>query len=396
MQTEISTMLLPAQGEWQFVSVLPNLDLTHHRGRDSTWGTWPDGLMLDGTDTLVIVSQDDDRAKAALARTPGLHRVFSAFQTNLRRPYHPAILLERADHQHPRRQDGESVVAFRNAIAFQFLLRARAAIVAPDVQAEPTYSETFSFHPLHPTPNGGMVTLGEGLTAHYATQQDVIFTPTPQVSLLTSSLFPDPYLKRALSALWKEAYEQDHSTDLHRSVFLSLEMAYIACLPGAYNLGALTDYGASLSLWVSALEIMAWPRERHANFRTVQALLRQYEWLVPALNAEYCRRKIGRVEYSLRPAEYVYFLMYSGRNAFLHGNALSPDLLLPPTFPEGANLLRLAAVVYRTALAGTLQQRYPRAHTFEEAALFADAGAEMEYSQALLRTFDLDNNVERV
>jgi hypothetical protein len=66
----------------------------------------------------------------------------------------------------------------------------------------------------------------------------------------------------------------------------------------------------------------------------------------------------GRV-LPLNAAQRAYAYLYSARNDFLHGNRVTTNAMFTLTGTKRVPLPRVAAVVYRTALAAYLNKRYP-------------------------------------
>jgi hypothetical protein len=81
--------------------------------------------------------------------------------------------------------------------------------------------------------------------------------------------------------------------------------------------------------------------------------------------------------------------MYAARNDFLHGNPVRRGTLLPWGSEIGVSLPGVAGLVFRTALAAYLHDRYarePRSCTDE--APFAEGFDQTIYERALRQVFD--------
>jgi hypothetical protein len=133
---------------WELAYVLPNLTLPSALGTlgDATDGVWSGGISL-GQETISIVSGQDERAKSISRKSPAARKLLRGFRDLSNRPYSPAALIVRSDAPQRLHTDLEAAVAFRNAAAFPFLLRARASGIANRVSVEPSWSDTFIFHP---------------------------------------------------------------------------------------------------------------------------------------------------------------------------------------------------------------------------------------------------------
>jgi hypothetical protein len=141
-------------------------------------------------------------------------------------------------------------------------------------------------------------------------------------------------------------------------LFRSLEVAYAACAVATKNQGSLNEYGTEVALWVSAIEILAWPDRSHADLDGVLELLGRNVGR-RATNKKRFRAKVGRKSRSLTALQRGYTYLYRARNRFLHGNPIGPTSLLTLSRTRRVGLPRLAAIIYRAALVAYLSRRYP-------------------------------------
>ena len=129
------------------------------------------------------------------------------------------------------------------------------------------------------------------------------------------------------------------------------------------NAPTIFDLGRSISLWVSAFEILSHPRIVRADLFTVYRLFQ---------GMHSCDRKVSRRQYAafirerakakrqkagLKPVRYslpcwIYGKLYQARNHFLHGNPIPKKALSPNGKKNG--LFWLAPSLYRLALTGFL------------------------------------------
>lgn len=204
----------------------------------------------------------------------------------------------------------------------------------------------------------------------------------------------DQPLFDALLARWRRHYLGNRARWSDRALFRSLNMAFhAAALPAGVGV-TLFDLGRSVSLWVSALEILSHPRVTKAGLSTVYPLFERIA---------YCDQQVGRRQYSAynlnqkknvkeprRPLPcWMYGKLYQARNHFLHGNRVSIKTLSPTGVQTG--LFWLAPSLYRLALSSFL-------------GLVADRGlpywASDEYKRkpslrAKRRTYDRQQMIER-
>jgi len=130
---------------WELAFAVPGLSLPSssrgHRG-DGSAGVSSDGIALED-DRIVIAGASDARVQAICAANGAAAKLMGGFRTSGGHAHKPAALLIRADLPAPVRNDLEAVVSFRNAVAFSFILRARAVSSKNAMPAEPAWSDTF-------------------------------------------------------------------------------------------------------------------------------------------------------------------------------------------------------------------------------------------------------------
>lgn len=348
--------------QWELAYVLPNLTLPDpspdDRG-DGSDGNWSDGLAL-GQDTIAVVPALDLRLTAIRDAVPGAAKLLDGFRTVGDHPHHPAALIIRVDAPAAIRTDLEAIISFRNAIAFSFILRARAAGVGKEAHVEPTWSDTFDFHPTVIGRQGHLVTEATALRAIFSSSASFIATPSPYMHPCGRKLYADQYLFRAFGRLWSWRYERGRRASTYsRALFRSLEVAFAAASAAMKNQGSLSDYGAQMALWVSAIEILAWPEDRRADLSKVHRLLGRYGWMSEVLNERRFRLTWRKHRIRCNAVQRVYAFMYKARNRFLHGESVTPRTLVPSRGNRIIPLPALAAIVYRTALAAYLAKRIP-------------------------------------
>ena len=118
------------------------------------------------------------------------------------------------------------------------------------------------------------------------------------------------------------------------------------------------DFGSSLALWVSALEILAHPKNEGVKKTTVFELLNRVKWKDPLLSHRRFRIKINK-RISVTLAERLCNGLYDARNAFLHGNAIYTEHWRYKGKKFKTALGNVAPVIYRTALMSFLEWRLP-------------------------------------
>lgn len=357
---------LVSQGtdDWEFVFVLPNLALP----RDPTErnpGDWPDGISF-GPGQIAIVRLGDPRVVHLRREIPAVDQILSSFVDQYGKPYDPAVLLVSKSAPETVRNGLDAIVAFRNAVALAFILRARAAAERGYGGLDPTWSDTFDFHPAQIGGNGRMILQSPALLAGVSTTARLRLTHSPYLPVTQRRLYPDSYLFRCFGDAWTRRFCRTVKSERFADrLFRSLDVAYQACAIGAKNEGSLNDYGIQVALWVSAIEILAWPDRRHADLESVLILLSRDTSKLRDSSPRYriklrnpLSRKVGTRSVSALQRAYIY--LYRARNKFLHGNPVSTGTLLTLNRGERVGLPRLATVVYRAALVAYLDKRYPK------------------------------------
>lgn len=350
---------------WGVVCVLPNLVIPGHREPAPDPTNLVERGMTLATRSLAIVPPTDRRVTACMERVPAARKLVEGFQDETGRAISPCVLITRSG----ARLSGNAINAFRTAVAMSCVLRARAAFVANAAHTEPSWSDHFDLHPTQVNRQGRLTTYSPALVSFHSPAAPFVGSPSPYVSHNLASLYIGTYLYRVLALEWKRLYGSRRGaggTD-PRVVFRALEVAYLAAAtPGKLG-GSANEWGVSVALWVSAIEILAYAAAgaQRASHGTVHASLATFKWspsgkgLWSALDS---RRYVVQLEKNLRvrstAVQHAYERMYAARNTYLHGDPVTRSLLRPwgarvPSLPA------VAPVVFRTALAAYLQRAYP-------------------------------------
>lgn len=347
---------------WDFEYLLPNLALPAPTPERSAVPEDSDltkrGLTLE-TEYVAVVPPEDPRVSTIADRIPATKKLVSSFRDSLGRPARPSVLIVRRDAPLLERDGVEPIVSFRNAIAFSIILRARAQMLSDRGLREPTWSDTFDFHPAFVNRRGSLVASSPALTASHTRGDQYLAMPSPHLPLEGERLTVDRFLYRSFAREWKRRYSVPVRKErLGRVLFRSLEVAYQASSVAMKNQGSLNEDGIQVALWVSALEILAWPTKRYANEAIVLDLLGQYRWRDVALNRRAFRGTVQKKRRSLNAVQKICHAMYSARNDFLHGNPVHSGDLFPFGRKRGVPLPAACAIVFRTALAVHLAARH--------------------------------------
>jgi hypothetical protein len=381
----------PLTPEWEFAYALPNLALDADRD-PGDFLEWRSGISL-GTRSLMIAGGDDAIVVELRQRRPAIDRILSSFRDETGDAFVPAVLLERRASL-SEQQPIEPVMAFRNAVALSFVLRGATAAGAG--RFTPSFSDTFDLHPAQMNAFGHPVIASPAIL-HMLTEDDPLnFGPSPYSSVYRGKLYGDHYLLRSLSAEWKRKYVRHRGGIYGRALFRSLEMAYQASSLGARASRSLIDYGVQIALWISAMEVLAWPTMRRVSLSAVIELLKGAH-LTGALARRRFPFQFGRKDKkgrktgpwkSLNTLERAYTLLYDARNRTLHGDPVAIGTLVRVAAGKRVALPQVAALVYRAALTAYLRPRHPRQLNSLHAVL--EITEEDGYQKALANLFKMD------
>jgi hypothetical protein len=178
-------------------------------------------------------------------------------------------------------------------------------------------------------------------------------------------------------------------------VFRALEIAYLAASSPSKLAGAHNEWGISVALWVSAIEVLTFAATNppHASRGNAHALLGEYRW---SAHEHGQWRNLDRARFTMswrrdkkpvrgNTVQHVCELMYDARNAYLHGNRVDGTLLRPWRRRRGPALPAIAPVVFRTALVAYLQRQYPVDPEMNCADYLIDHFSAQTYCEAMAR-----------
>ena len=322
------------RSKWRFIGLLHNLPLEK---------------PID-TEHMAIVPMSDPRLRKDMSDRNFRHFVTS-FRDQFGRKRQPSALVARG----AVRRKPASVLAFRNAVTVSAVTRAWVNFLGFGRDLEYfRYSGYFDLYPHYLSADyKGLIVrsplvLGYDLTSEFRGQTaPELPPPSGTREILDTRLF------EALIQRWRRRHVRGGTSLVleDEALFRSLEMAYRAARVPSDNRGSLDDYGASLALWVSAMEILVWPKRGGATVSDVLAALR------PAM---ICSRKLQRNRFmtqvprvgrrSVSLMEKLYCEIYRARNSFLHGNRVTDRSVHPSGYRTRLSLLCYAPLLYRCVL----------------------------------------------
>lgn len=371
--------------EWEIVQLMPNLVLPKggEAASDGWPQPWPGGLTL-GTSVAAIVPPDDARVVGICERSHAARALVQGCRDSADRSVRASVLVTRKD----AKLGMDALVDFRNAVAFTFLLIARAHVTTSGNGSTVAWSDTWDFHPAFVTDRDRLIVDTPALFAWYAEEVPFRAMPSPYVGANCERLFPDPYLSWALPEVWLSAHQRSDRQDgdaVATRLFRSLQLAYQASTVPVRHRASLHEFGVQIALWVSAIEILAWSLHNDANLGAVSELLA----LVPLPSkAERLVSPDSGSDINAQgksPIRRAYETMYRVRNEFIHGNPVTSNNLRRKTGNGILNVFQMAAPVYRTALVGYLNSVKPLEWHMEgcEEVFGSEVFARASYANAL-------------
>lgn len=307
--------------DWSPIAALPNIRL---RG------------AIDGTQ-IALIGWDDLRMLTLFEASRPLRSFLTRFTDSHGEKLKPALMVIDSSLPLSQRLTSEAVSAFKEIVTASFVLHHRIRTTKWARNSGPNYSNSFSLYPwMLGRDNERLYATSPAITAIHEINKfrgmsspDI---PVHDIAIVDS----DHILFDQLMSVWRSRYLDGDDSWRTRATLRSLNMASAAMqLPGGTD-ATFFDFGRTLSLWVSAFEILIHPGSRSGvNRDRVCALLKQIDW-----------RNRSLVSGSM-PATALYSKLNRLRNDFLHGNPVErADLDLA----SGRSVLDFAAPLYRMAL----------------------------------------------
>jgi hypothetical protein len=301
---------------------------------------------------------------AIARRKPALATFLRAFRNEFETWVSPTIGLVRED-----ARAGVFTVApfggFRDAVCGRAIVAGQAQTLKRGSPRGILHSDAFDVYPWFLTRqmDGGISARTPALTGLH-TVDDIRPQSAPALRNrdLSRSYLDEPLLG-ALVARWERCFASGEESVENRRLFRALDMARAASkTPGGTDASE-HDAGRAVALWVSAFEILAHDGER-ADLVRVLSLFNQRRWLTKELKTqdrEFVHRK--KAIHTNRVGA-LYKCLYDVRNAFLHGEEVTPKTLKLETCQQ--SVLFFAAPLFRLALTAFLDLRIPEIATADE------------------------------
>lgn len=329
---------------WIIIFALPDLNLKEAIGNDS----------------IAIVPHNDLRIIENTNQSSYAKALVENFKDHFGRKSYPSLLIISGDSPNHLKDNIDAIVAFRNIVALATIIEGHEHRLTSSFVAFPLYSDFFDFYPITISKNDDAFLTQSPSILGYDDEPGKFRGQTSPSLAGSDHVRSEPTgdLFDQLHKAWKRRYlSKKYSEWVTRTLFRSLEMAYQASTMPFKNHSTIYDDGASASLWVSAFEILSHPKKGKANLLTVLDLIGKYDWLEKDLNrriyvVEYPRKTRNQVNF----AQKLYKELYDARNAFLHGNPVTPNRLKPFGRKSAQSITRYAPLLYKIALISFLEQ----------------------------------------
>ncbi|MGD0585014.1 MAG: hypothetical protein ABSA86_04435, partial [Oryzomonas sp.] len=275
-----------------------------------------------GNDIIKIVPLNDQLVAEIRLRSETFCRFVDSFKDQFGRSSKPSLLFLNS----VNKPDIESLVSFRNILAISSISLAWARVLSYGSQFEYfKYSDYFNFYPYSLTSDEKYLLAQTPSIRSLEEVGDFSGQPSPGIAKASSLRdFYDKSLFNELLSKWIELFIKKRSGKWELiALFRSLEMAFRASALPFGNQGTIHDYGASISLWVSAFEILIRPQYKAISYKDVLNMLGTIYFCSPHLQYKKYRIKTSKKILSLTLVQKTYLEMNYARNNFLHGNPVN-------------------------------------------------------------------------
>lgn len=303
--------------------------------------------------SICLAPAHDERVTYERSATPNFDALLRRFSTNFGEHFTPAVLFIKEDAPEALRSV-DILAGFRDALVASTVPLSRSWAMDRRQPRGLMFSEYLDIYPWNLDKNNEYMicsTPAAGglheVSAFHGQSSPALFRQS-----LNAFDIDWPVLDAILPRwnTWAISPNNDWS---QTALFRSLNMANAAArMPGGRDI-TLHDIGRQVALWISAFEILVHPGgSGRANSRKVRELLQSGSVGKESLRTRSLNHKDGG-DRTVSPLEFLCLELYRVRNAFLHGNPVSPaDLILPIS---GKSIYNYAAPLYRSALASFLK-----------------------------------------
>jgi hypothetical protein len=326
---------------WEPSAILPNIEAPS---------------PIEGS-VIALTNGSDPRVQAICEAAPKFAALLSRFTNAFGQQLAPAVFVVKSGSA----LSSDALLSFRDIIAMSIIPYCRSLNTVYQNTGRIVYSDWFDIYPWMLGRDNETLVIGTPSVRGMHDVEEFKGQSAPELPLQRVSDFDSP-LFAALLSRWKRHYcgKATSKRWSDRALFRSLNMAFHAAGVPAPVGTSIFDLGRSISLWVSAFEILSHPGGNgRAELSTVYPLFERIA---------YCNEKAGRRRYMAytnrkpkggatpqrRPLPcWIYGKLYKARNDFLHGNPVTTKTLSPTGSQSG--LFWLAPALYRLGLSSFLR-----------------------------------------
>lgn len=229
-------------------------------------------------DHLAIMYADDGRITELEDKHTNFKLYLNQFSTEFQDKLRPSLLMWN-DAGPQGYRDTEALAAFRDALALSVVPYLQARILANESQLRMQFTNWFNIYPWmidkhyeHVVMRSSAV-MGLHLTERLRAQT----FPGLNQQIITSGDI-DQTLHKELMVRFKRRFSKEQPEWSDVTLFRSLNTANAAAQLPSQGDFTLYDIGRSISLWVSAFEILAHPEEGNSGLLKVYELLESASW----------------------------------------------------------------------------------------------------------------------
>ena len=321
---------------WEFVFILPNISI-----KDSV-----------GNDNIAICSPNDPRVEGLIKLHSNIRYLVTGFTDQLNRKVTPSVLIRRS--KSPDKYTLDSLIDFRNIYAICCVISGWQNLLnRDDGQIMPSnvlYSDYFSIYPIVPSSKDDYLAIISPAVRGLDLASEFTGQISPSIVSQVYNPHYDDALFKALSKEWKKRHIFRRYSDWKlTSLFRSLQVAYQALSMADSNFSTIYDYGTNLSLWVSAFEILAHPKNKSVNLLSVLPLL-DNSFLPKELTKRIYTVDFRNKSYRVNLVQKLYCQIYDARNSYIHGNPVTTKDITPWGKTNRHPLYVFAPLIFKIAL----------------------------------------------
>ncbi|MGB5925300.1 MAG: hypothetical protein WBH01_04320 [Dehalococcoidia bacterium] len=321
---------------WEFVFILPNISIKNSVGNDN----------------IAICSPNDPRVEDLIQLHSNIRYLVTGFTDQLNRKITPSVLIRknRPHNQYIR----DSLIDFRNIYAICCVINGWQNLLnRDDGQLMPSnvlYSDYFDIYPIVPNSKDDYLAIISPAARGLDTASEFTGQISPSIVSQVHNPHYDHALFKALSKEWMKRHILRRYSDWELiSLFRSLQIAYQALSMADSNFSTIYDYGTNLSLWVSAFEILAHPKNGSVNLQSVLSLL-DNSFLLKELIKRLYTVDFHKKSHRVNLVQKLYCQIYNARNCYIHGNPVKTKDVTPWGKINRHPLYAFAPLIFEVAL----------------------------------------------